>query len=325
MAQGRGVLLPLGFDYLKTGAFELGRRGKISSGNGVGLAQAYLAPRHESSIAHRRKEILDRYLEEIRATKQSVILSSEFFNAVPPKLLGELAEALSAEGEVSLVYFVRDQLSLMASTYVQRVKRHGLTEFPEAFFANWDHFKPSLKYFSYLQMVAEAAPNARILARPYEAAQQTDGGLIGLFLQLLDLPCPEPLRSLDKPVNISPSPHEIRMLIEINKHRPRMEFSDMVVEASARAGRNLAQSSIAIMPPALRRDVRAFFAEENEAFFKQYLGSENLYTADASDQAFIDLSTMSFSATEVLMILSGLMIEMDRRIAELESRTPAAE
>ena len=57
LAQSRETLLKHGFDYLPMGDFKQARQGRITSGNGAGLARAYLNPEHPASLASRRGEL----------------------------------------------------------------------------------------------------------------------------------------------------------------------------------------------------------------------------------------------------------------------------
>lgn len=321
LAQSRDALLTRGLDYLRTGDFALGLQGKISSGNGVNLACAFLPPNHEASKAQQRGPILNKTLETIAASDHDVILSSEFFCAMPVRLLAEMVEALNTVGKVELVYFVRNQMNLLASTYMQRVKRHGLTQYPDEFFENWDHFKPSLQYFSLLQHVQEACPGTTIHAMPYERSKDHPRGLVGLFLDILGVEVPADILAPDRPVNLSPSPKEIRLMLEVNHHHPRMQFSDMLVEASARAGRSKVHADHAILPPAFREAVRAFFREENANFFKTYLGEDvNQYDVAMADESFVDLRSIELTSDDVVHIVAGLLSDMDRRLGQVEAK-----
>jgi hypothetical protein len=309
---------------LRLGDFALGLQGKISSGNGVGLACAFLPPHHEASNANRRGEILAKFIDEIRKAQGDVILSSEFFCAMPVRLMAELVEALSSEGQVELVYLVRNQLNLLASTYMQRVKRHQLKTYPDAFFENWDGFKPSLMYYSFLEKTRNQCPNAKIIARPYDDSKAHSRGLIGLFLEMLGSDVPEDLVVPDTPINLSPSPMEIRLMLEVNNHNPRMQFSDMLVESSVRSGRARLHADHAILPPAFRAEVRDFFRSENEAFFRDFMDTDNQYDSMMADENYTDLREIEFSSEDVMNIVTGIMSDMDRRLALVEAKQAAA-
>ena len=121
-AHGREVMIEkLGLDYIKAGAFDDQVKGKISSGNGVQFAKSYLPVRNPSSLLHRQDEITTEILYAIQNTPHDVLLSSEFFSAFPVPDLAKLVDVLRREGAVDLVYFVRNQASLFASVFMQKV------------------------------------------------------------------------------------------------------------------------------------------------------------------------------------------------------------
>ncbi|MEP0156705.1 hypothetical protein [Pseudophaeobacter sp.] len=319
LAQSRETLLKHGFDYLPMGDFKQARQGRITSGNGAGLARAYLNPEHPASLASRRGELTQKFCDMITAGDQHVILSSEFFSAAPRALLGQLATELSDFGEVHLVFFVREQLNALASTYIQQVKRHLLCQYPDEFFAKWDGYKIPMMYHSYFTQLAKQAPDAQIIAKPYELSQSHSAGLMGLFLDMIGAKVPAAAMPTDSRINLSPSPQEIRLMIEVNKHRPRMQFSDMLVESSHAAGRANIHAQHAILPPEFADEVSTFFRTENEAFFRDFAQSENIYLNAWTDDDFIDLRKVTFDATSVIDILSGLLVNLDQRLAKLEN------
>lgn len=318
LAQSRDTFLKHGYNYLPMGAFKAARQGQITSGNGVGLARAYLNPEHPASQATRRDELTRKFREAIAASDHHVILSSEFFSATPRPLLGQLAMELSDLGEVHLVFFVREQLNALASNYIQQVKRHLLSQFPDEFFAKWDGYKIPMMYHSYFTQLKNHAPQAKISAKPYELSQQHPSGLMGLFIEMISAEVPAEALPKDTRINLSPSPQEIRLMIEINKHHPRMQFSDMLVEGSHMAGRAQIHSQHAILPSAFAREVNAFFQAENAAFFQDFAQSENIYRNTWDEADFIDLRQVTFDATSVINIMAGLMVALDRRLAKLE-------
>lgn len=319
LAQCRPALLRCGYDYLPMGDFKLAEQGRITSGNGAGLARAYLNPEHPASLALRRGELTEKFRQMIANSQHHTILSSEFFSAAPRGLLGQLATALADLGEVHLVFFVREQLNALASTYIQQVKRHRLSQYPDEFFAKWDGYKIPMMYHSYFTQLTDKAPEASILAHPYELAKTHPAGLIGLFLDLIGAQLPTEERPVDSRINLSPSPQEIRLMIEINKHRPRMQFSDMLVESSHTAGRSNIHAQHAILPPVFSHEVSEFFRTENEHFFRDFTRSENIYLNNWSEKDFIDLREVQFDATSVVDILSGLLVSLDKRLAKLEN------
>lgn len=319
LAQNHAQLLKHGYDYLRMGDFKQAKQGKITSGNGAALARTYLSPNHPASLASRRNELTEKFRQEIDKASNHVILSSEFFSAAPRSLLGKMVEALSDLGKVQLVFFVREQVNALASTYIQQVKRKMLDQFPDDYFANWDGSKfPLMAYHSYFNSLAKKVPENTLLVRPYELSKAHPAGLMGLFLEMIGVNILQEDLSPDTRVNLSPSPQEIRLMIEANKHHPRMQFSDMLVEGSHAAGRVTIHAQHAILPPTIIRQIIDFFKEENEQFFQHISKSENIYKKSWDKNNFIDLRKVEFDAASVIDILTGLMVNMDRRVGKLE-------
>lgn len=319
-SKSRDGLLKHGYDYLKMGDFDLAARGKISSGNAAGLARAYLFPGHPADLSPRRAELTEKFVQAARAAQGHVILSSEFFSAIPRVNMIPLVEALSQVGEVQLVFFVREQLNFLASAYIQQVKRHGLRDYPEEYFSSWQGYKIPLMYFSYFEQLRSALPDVKIFAQPYELSKSHASGLMGLFLEMIGAQVPREDLVDDLQVNLSPSAKEIRLMLEINKHHPRMQFSDMLVESSHKSGRAKIHSQHMILPPAFKAEVTAFFREENEKFFREIAKSENIYQAAQQNDEFVDLSKITFEANDVIDIVTGILVDMDNRLSKLEER-----
>ncbi|WP_281826299.1 hypothetical protein [Jannaschia rubra] len=318
LAQSRAALLNAGFDYLRMGDFALGEQGKISSGNGVGFARAYLPSHHPASLHAKKSEQIEKVRRAISDAERNVILSSEFFSVIPPILMRELVDDLSDVGEVELVFFTREQVSFLASDYIQKVKRHGCSDFPQAYFANWHDYQGALKYHSYLQNLENACPNTRIMVKPYEHSKSHPAGLLGLLLDVAEISVPLADLAPDRPVNLSLSPQEICILVEMNKHHPRMQFSDIMVEASQRSGRSSIHSTHNILHPDFRREIRAFFKDDNQKLFAEFIRDENLYDSLRDDDVYVDLAALAFSARDVVDVFSGMLVDIDKRVSRLE-------
>jgi hypothetical protein len=317
-AQSRLALLDnFDIDYLKDADFEKAATGKITSGNGGNLAKAYLPPSHPASQSDHVDEFTQDVMAKIKQTESHVLLSSEFFSSIPERRLAALIDTLSEQGAVELVFFTRNQLSRLASAYMQQVKRHGEVRFPDAFFTKWENQKAGMLYFKRFTRLAFVCEKAKLHVRPYENAKDHDNGLLGLFLNTIGIADTAKLDVEDTPVNLSPSPLELRLLLEVNRLQPRAGFSDMLVEASAQAGRSQPFSQHLIVPPSVRSEAKAVFDEDNQKFFREFVGTENQYPIDVEGD-YIDLSQLTFEANDVMFILSGLLARIDRRLAKLE-------
>lgn len=309
-----------GYDYLQTGQFQLAAQGKISSGNGAELARAFLPPTHAASMATQRGPITESFRNAIMQSDGNPIISSEFFTAIPNGLKAQLVLAFADLGEITMVFFTREQINFLASAYTQEVKRSGLQQFPDEYFAQWEGYKAPMMYYSYLSNLADTVPGVEILAQPYELSRSHPNGLMGMFLDMLGISIDPAVLSPDVHVNLSPSPKEIRLMIEINKHRPRMEFSDMLVESSLRAGRTQIHSRHSILPLAFRQEARAFFRQENENYFREIVKSDNIYETFGQNDTYVDLREIELLPDDLIHIFSGLLVDLDQRLARLENK-----
>ena len=65
-------------------------------------------------------------------------------------------------------------------------------------------------------------------------------------------------------------------------------------------------------------EAKAFFQEENAAFFRDFAKTDNIYAGIVQSGEAIDLRQVAFEATDVIDILSGVLVHLDRRLAKLE-------
>lgn len=317
-AQSRNTMIEkLGLDYIKAGTFDDEVKGMIASGNGARLAQTRLDPHHPSCLSHIRDRLEDDIVSKIRASSHDILLSSEFFGAISTVELRDLVKLLSSEGRVELIYFVRNQTQLIASSYMQRVKRHGEQDFPQRFIKNRPGVINQAKYYKRFARIREVMPSTPLKIRMYEDSADHPKGIMGLFLSTIGLDPDVNLGLSDTLVNTSPSPLELRLMLEVNRHNPRMQFSDMLVEASAEAGRSKFHSNHTILPAETRHDLKKIFDADNEVFFREFFNCENQYPIDVGAD-YIDLESLTFTPDDVLSILGGVMVKMDDRIAALE-------
>ncbi len=321
VAKSREALLDHGIDYPPIGNFSLGLQGRISSGNGAELARAFLPPNHPDSLAARKPQIVKDTCDAITSTKHDILLSSEFFAAIPARFVRELVDALSEFGKLTLIYFVRDQIDIMSAIYMQRVKRHGVQALPDEFYSNWDSYKNSLNYYQYLKTISSECPEVTLKVSAYEKSQEHPYGIVGLLFDQIGIPAPEAIRNEKVSVNTSPSPQELLLLLKLNKHNPRMRFSDMVVEASVKAGRSRPYSKHNVLSPELRRSIFAHFSPSNDLLFQNFIHEQNIYNDFDENSPYIDLSTLKLDANEAFDILTSVMVEIDQRITRLEMKS----
>ncbi|WP_321342007.1 hypothetical protein [Breoghania sp.] len=318
VAKAREKILDCGIDYLPIGNFDLGREGRIASGNGAELARAFLPPNHADSLAAQKPKIVQNTSKALNSTKHDVLLSSEFFAAIPAKFLSDLVAYLSDFGRLILIYFVRDQIDIMSAIYMQRVKRHGLCDLPGKYYSNWDSYKNSLDYYQRLKAISLTCPEVELRVCAYEQSKDHPLGISGLLFEQMGVQVPKEVLSDTVSINTSPSTQELLLLLKLNRHNPRMHFSDMIVEASVKAGRSTPYSKHNILPPELRRSIFSYFSESNKLLFEEFIHSENIYNSFDDSAPYIDLSVLNLDANEIFDILSSVMVEIDKRVARLE-------
>jgi hypothetical protein len=278
-----------------------------------------LPAKHPASKAKNRAEVTAKIRRAISSSEHHFILSSEFFATLPYQGLGEMVASLYDLGEVQLVFFVREQVNLLSAGYIQGVKRSMQTQFPDEYFSSLDLSKrPHLAYNTYFTNLAAAAPDATILVKPYELSKNHDAGLMGLFLEMINAEIPVEDLPANSFVNLSPSPQEVRLMIELNKYQPRNRFSDMLVEASQLADRSNIFTEHGIIPPKEMARIRDFYKAENAGFFANFAKSDNIYEEHSNLTEFLDLREITFDAQDVMDILLGILVKMDHRLAALE-------
>lgn len=127
-----GVLYPEGH------MFDEAKKGKITSGNGVEIAN-YIRPH----LPHRIDD-LDSFPERFEAILESagnldVLLSSEFLNCPYNDRMKNLLSIVDQKGfDIKYVYFVRNIGLSAFSSYSQQVKRHGESRSFQDFISGWD-------------------------------------------------------------------------------------------------------------------------------------------------------------------------------------------
>ena len=153
------IIDKLGFANIEKGAFQDQFQGKISSGNSVRLARAFLPTKNPGSLFDRKDEIQTKVLSQIRERAHHILLSSEFFGALPAPQMREFIDVLTQEGDVELVFFVRNQVSLLSSIHMQRVKRYGETSMLEAYFQTLEKQSKQFLYFKIFEKLQEVVPD----------------------------------------------------------------------------------------------------------------------------------------------------------------------
>ncbi len=330
LARNHAALLARGVDYLRIGEFMLGVEGRISAGNGAYLARTMLSP---DSPAHLPDT--ERYRAEFReavarSTARIGIVSSELFIDARREALEALIAELGEDGiTVRALYYIRQHDQFLTSSYMQQVKRHACTESPESYARIAYRQHPYLRYHSFYRHLCGIFGADNILCRVYEGALTKGDGLFRDVLGALSIEA-EGLAFAVPDINTGLTPKDVAIMLLINRHQPRMQFSDLVVENAVNTGAMMAGIAHHILPRWLIAEVEAYFHEENQAMARDYFRREQLFasppytgpvdsiTPESLSPAAISMSALSFE--DVISFFGGLLVRYDQRLATLEQR-----
>jgi hypothetical protein len=321
LARNRTALLREGVDYMNIGEFNMGVAGKISSGNGAYLARCLLPEGAHAKIA-RGGPHLTEALEAIKASDAHTgLISSEMFVDANPKLMADFLETLRNLGICPRAfYFIRAQDQFLMSSYVQMVKRHQYTgdsnEFALRAMKNIAH----IQYDSYYRSMCDLFGADNVVVRTFEGSQGTPDGLLHSILQALSIN-PIGLAFGTPDVNTGISGPELGLMLALNKFKPRMQFSDMVVQNAQLRNASKSGSVHSLLTADAISTIKAFFEEENRRLAKSYFHRDELFpampeTVVASSPG--DPRLDDFKASDLINFFGALIVRMDERIAHLE-------
>ncbi len=323
-AQNRKALLAQSFDYFELGDFALGARGKISSGNGAHLARSLLRPQGASFKPDREQQLaaLDRRIAT--SSCDTGMLSSEIFVFADDAALAEFSGWLAARGiALRFFYCIREQVQFLTSSYIQQVKRHACTETCEQYVLRVYEKMAHIRYSRLFERLSKFASPERILCRNYDDVRAAPRGICDAFLDALGLD-PRGLKFADASVNVSLNLTEIRIMLALNQLKPRMVFSDLLVENAARRGRPSCDLTQQLLSRATLESIERYFAEDNARFARAYFGRDTLFAPrDAPTTAQPDPGAEP-ALSDVMEILGGLLVRVDERLAALERRVSNA-
>jgi hypothetical protein len=314
-ARNRGRLIERGVDYLPIGDFASGNAGLISTGNGVFVARSLL-PDGNASILDDPAPHLGAFEQAVAASAcETFLLSSEYFANADPARLKNWVEELRARGIAArLVYFIRAQDQLLSAMYTQFVKRSHCRETADEFAARVYKDRPHLRHASFHAGRCEGfgATNVRCLI--YEETLTRPNGLFLMFLEAAGID-PAGLNFELDDVNTGLSAAEIAIMRRLNKYRPEMRFSDLLVQNARLAG--MVPGNVhRLLSAEMLNEVRAFFAGENAELARRCFGREQLFPcAEEAGPA----SVAPVSLEEAIDVLGGLLVRYDERLTALES------
>jgi len=318
-AQNRNALLAQSFDYFELGDFALGARGKISSGNGAHLARSFLRSKGAGYRPDRDQQLaaLDRKIET--STCDTGLLSCEHFVFADDVALMEFSSWLAARGiSLRFFYYIRDQAQFLTSSYIQQVKRHACTETCEQYVLRVYEKIAHIKYSKLFERLSKFASRDQIICKNYEDARASEHGIYDAFLNTFGLDSVG-LRFADVIVNVSLNLTEIKIMLALNQLKPRMLFSDLLVENATLRGRKPSDLTQQLLSHDCLARLEDYFAEDNTRFARAYFGRENLFMPRALPEAHCDPQADP-SMSDVMEVFGGLLVRFDERIAALERR-----
>lgn len=304
-------------NYIELNDINNAKRGEISSGNAVLLARSLLSKSHEAYFNDNK--LYELFLKLLKKNNnKKVLLSSEFFAIVPITSMKKIKEDVEKIGfQLKLIFYVRRQDQFLMSSYMQRVKRHKYTGYPEDFvLENYKniHF---LKYYGYTNEYINLLGKENIYTNIYELTKEVQEGIVGDFIISILGYIPSWVKSI-KSINTSPSIMELKFMLINNNYSPRMEYSDFLISDSIFRNKSYKYQKHNILSKKLTNQIHNYFEEQNNRFCNEILNGKNF--PEFKDEEFVNIKDLSFNLDEVTEIISGFLVRYDRRLTKLETK-----
>ncbi len=326
LARNRAALLHQGIDYLNIGEFNMGVAGKISSGNGAFVARCLLPVGARAKIAPGEAHLTEA-LQAIKASEAHTgLISSEMFVDADQMLVADFLDTLRKLGICPRAfYFIRAQDQFLMSSYVQMVKRHQFTGDPNEYALRAMKNIAHIRYDSYYRSMCNLFGADNVIIRTFEGAQSTRDGVLHAILQALSINCAG--LTFDTPeVNTGIAGPELALMLALNKFKPRMQFSDMVVQNAQLRGASRSGTIHSLLTAEAVSRIRTFFNEENRRLATSYFHREELFPtppeivlAPSPQAPRLD----DFKASDLINFFGALIVRLDQRIAHLERAASA--
>lgn len=306
-------LKELSIEYFKIGDFEAGLSGAITSGNGAQLSRSLLGEKHEVYLHDPKRQHLNKLLDLIEKSDSEIgIVSSEFFTNIPKSSIELLRnECLKIGVTVKYFYYIRRQDQFLMSGYMQRVKRHHCTIYPEEFIKSSYKNVGFLNYFSFSEAVSSALGKENVIVRNFDKCKKHPKGLAVDFIE--NIGCQVADFSIEnKVINISPTPIEIKTLLVLNKYKPKVSLTDGIVQDSVLYNRGNLTTKHSILKPEVCLEVLEYFAKQNERINKEYLAKDQALDLTLDHSSYIDLEKLELSPMELLDIIGSILVRLDK-------------
>jgi hypothetical protein len=322
-ARNHQVLLARGIDYFRIGDFGLGSAGNISSGNGSLVSRSLLPAGSPIGIGEAEPHLKALFAAIEASTCERGLISSEIFADADLPALTRLVDRVRQKGITPRAFFfVRRQDQFLSSAYMQQVKRHQCIEFPEVHVRRLYRQVKYLRYASFFHNITAAFGAGNVTARVYEEAVATKSGLFLAFLRGFGID-PGGFDTDIKDINTSLTTRSLLMMLLINKYKPRMNFSDFVIENEIASGAMQSGAQHALFSDALAAEIEAFFHDENAALASEYFARPTLFEPVERSGNAQSISRVSLSVEDAVAFLGGVLVRLDSRLATVEQQLSA--
>lgn len=319
-ARNHDTLRKRGVDYFRIGDFALSAAGNISSGNGSLLSRALLPAGNPIGIAdpdqHERA-----FFDAIAASECPVgLVSSEIFADADLDAMRRLLDSVRERGVVPKAFmFARRQDQFLSSAYMQQVKRHQCTEYPEVYVRRIYRHIRYLRYNTFYRELLKSFGDGNVIVRTYEEGLAAKGGLFATVLSALGVD----LQGFNfdvRDINTSLSTKNLVMMLLLNKYQPRMNFSDSVVENEIKSGAMHSGVQHQLFSDSLSAEIENYFRDENTSLAVEYFERPDLFDPVERTGNAHSISRLVLSVEDAVGFLGGLAVRLDARVAQLENQ-----
>jgi hypothetical protein len=322
-ARNHQVLLGRGIDYFRIGDFALGTAGNISSGNGALVSRSLLPAGNPIGIGDPEPHLKALFAAIDASPGERGLISSEIFADADLPALTRLVDRVRQKGITPRAFFfVRRQDQFLSSAYMQQVKRHQCTEFPEVHVRRLYRQVKYLRYGSFFRDMAGVFGRSNLTVRVYEEAVAAKAGLFLAFLRGFGID-PGGFDTDIKDINTSLTTRSLLMMLLLNKYKPRMNFSDFIIENEIASGAMQSGAQHQLFSDTLAAEIEAFFHDENAALATEYFARPTLFEPAERGGNTHSISRLSLSVEDAVGFLGGVLVRLDGRLAAVEQQLNA--
>ena len=199
---------------------------------------------------------------------RSILLSSENFCFLDPDYTDNMAEIIKGDWQVKIIFYVRHQIQLLESIYLQ-FQKVG------------DDYKGKIENF-FLQLRNEfdfnkiIAPWVNNFGEEAIIARLFDKRIIGEdvkadFLKILGIGDVIEVRNMEK-LNLSLLPEYSKLVTLIDEITPKIQGRQAIIEELLLLSRKFKKSSdFSLINDDLKRDISEYYANSNHRFAERFL------------------------------------------------------